>query len=435
MNAAPTHSLAPAAPAPGRALLARSVRRHALGWLVAANAVGLWLAACLLWPALGDAAAPLTYGRWAPLHLDWQLYGWCALPLAGVLIGYCLPSPAADPAPARGALGLWSVALAVGGGSWLAGHASGKLFLDWRGGPRMFFPFALACLWVALLAQVAGGARTGRFRGAALAGRAGLLALLAGVPAVLYWSAGRTVYPAVDPHSGGATGTSLLASTLGIVAVFGLLPLLLGVAPRADRRAGRRWFWGCLALSGLVCAGLNHGHASHHAPGQILGLGLLLAWVPLRWHYLRGFAWSPGSRPWLRAADAWWLLLVAQGFFIFLPGISERLKFTHALVSHAHLAMAGLLTSVNFSMLEELAPGLAPQSRRAFWRWQVGCALHVAALFALGWFEAGAPAVVFLAAPAAQVVFAVRLAAGGLMGAASLEWLVAAWRPAAEARA
>lgn len=71
--------------------VATAVRRHSLGWLVAANLVGLLLAVFLLWPGLNDLLAPLTYGRWVPLHLDWQLYGWCSLPLVGVLFHYYLP--------------------------------------------------------------------------------------------------------------------------------------------------------------------------------------------------------------------------------------------------------------------------------------------------------------------------------------------------------
>ena len=74
-----THDFASAA-------LARTVRLHALGWLVAANAIGVLMAALLLWPALGDLLVPLSYGRWMALHLDWQLYGWCSVPIIGVLL-------------------------------------------------------------------------------------------------------------------------------------------------------------------------------------------------------------------------------------------------------------------------------------------------------------------------------------------------------------
>ena len=106
----------------------RTVALHSLGWLVAANLVGVWLAVVILWPAVGDAIAPLTYGRWVPLHLDWQLYGWCALPLVGGLLAWCL-----DPHhPQVGrhvhlALGAWSLALVLGEVAWLGGTTSGRL--------------------------------------------------------------------------------------------------------------------------------------------------------------------------------------------------------------------------------------------------------------------------------------------------------------------
>ncbi|MGY8717962.1 MAG: hypothetical protein ACKVI3_09295, partial [Verrucomicrobiia bacterium] len=43
--------------------LARSIRSHAVGWWVAANLVGVWLAALLIWPQWGDWIAPFSYGR------------------------------------------------------------------------------------------------------------------------------------------------------------------------------------------------------------------------------------------------------------------------------------------------------------------------------------------------------------------------------------
>ena len=53
--------------------------RHALGWLAFGNAVGLYLALLLMEPRL--QAGIWTYGRWVPVHLNAQLYGWTALPL------------------------------------------------------------------------------------------------------------------------------------------------------------------------------------------------------------------------------------------------------------------------------------------------------------------------------------------------------------------
>jgi len=39
---------------------ARAVAVHSLGWLVAANLVGVWLGVSLIWPSLGNLLAPFT---------------------------------------------------------------------------------------------------------------------------------------------------------------------------------------------------------------------------------------------------------------------------------------------------------------------------------------------------------------------------------------
>ncbi len=407
--------------------LAGAARTHALGWLLAANAAGLVLAALLVWPDLGGGAAWLSYGRWAPAHLNGQLYGWCALPLVGALLAACLePRHPAAAAQGRLALRAWSTALALGVVAWLGGTTSGKLFLDWSGWARPLLGVAMAALWTILVAHLWWGrsrAATARWRVAA-----GLLAGLTAVPALMYWSAGREVYPSVNPDSGGATGASLLGSTLGIVMVFGLVPLLLGVR-RVDGR-GVAWFWWALAASFGVYGAIDHGHASHHATGQIAGLGLLLAWVPLLWLYGRAWAWSPASLRWAKAAALWWALLVASGWATFLPGLSEAWKFTHALVAHAHLAMAGLVTSVNFVVLNELEPRRPVGGRGVFWLWQAGCAAHVGLMMALGATEAKAAADLFHGAEWTRWVFAARLAAGAAMFVAA----AGAWREAGRAK-
>ncbi len=57
----------------------------------------------------------------------------------------------------------------------------------------------------------------------------------------------------MNPHSGGATGASLLGSTLGLVAIFGAVPWLLRLSrARADRRA-----WVGYAVAFLVAAALR----------------------------------------------------------------------------------------------------------------------------------------------------------------------------------
>lgn len=396
--------------------LARSVARHSLGWLVAANLVGVWLALVLLWPAAGDALAPLTYGRWAPLHLDWQLYGWTSLPIVGALLAWFAVDERL--AGARTALRLWSLALALGGASWLAGETSGKLFLDWTGWARPLLPAAMLVLWGVL-------ARATARRWSALAvrerlARGAVLALLLPVPGALYWSMGREVYPAINPDSGGATGAALLGSTLGIVTVFLLVPVLLR-APLTNAARRPRGIAAALAVNWLVFAAIDHGNVSHHMVAAIVSLGSLLAWIPfLAWHW-RAYAWSDAARPWLHAALVWWALLVASGWVSFLPSVSEALKFTHGLVAHAHLAMAGLVTSVNGAMLTTLARRAAPTG--VFATWQTGCAVLVAALLALGSVESAHEAELFRSENWTQALLALRLAAGAAMTFASIRWL------------
>jgi cytochrome c oxidase cbb3-type subunit 1 len=389
---------------------------HSLGWLVAANLVGVWLAVVLLWPAVGNLVAPFTYGRWSPLHLDWQLYGWCSLPVVGALFAWCLDVQHPHVRRHAGiALGSWSAALALGAMAWLGGTVSGKLFLDWHGWARPLLPLAMHVLWALLAVHT--WWRWRQFSFVARAQRSVVLVLLLIVPSVLFWSTGGGVFPAVNPDSGGSTGASLLGSTLGIITIFMLAPGFLGVPARR-----RTWplVW-ALAGSWLVFAAIDHGNASHHSTIQIVALGVLLAWIPLLARYWSRFEWPAGARPWLRAAVWWWALLVVSGWITFLPGISETLKFTHALVGHAHLAMAGLLTSVNAVIVIVLTGRATPRS--VLWLWQGGCAVYVGSMLVLGGIEADHVAELYRSEPWTQGMLALRLAAGVAMTVGSVRWL------------
>lgn len=404
---------APSSPPP----FARSIALHSLGWLVAANVVGVWLAASLLWPALGNLLAPFTWGRWTPLHMTWHLYGWCALPLVGVLLFWYLDPAHPDARRhARIALGAWTAALVFGGLSWLGGVVSGKLFLDWHGWARPLLPLAMLALWTLLIWHA-------RLRWTSLpaserAFRVGLLVLLSVVPVIIYWAAGRRMYHPVNPGSGGATGAAVLGSTLGIVTLFMFVPRMLGIV---STRPVRFFYW-ALAASWAVFAFTDRGNISHHTLSQIVALGTLFIWVPLLPLFWRRQAWPRAAIPWIYAASVWWILLVADGWFSFLPGISEQFKFTHALVGHAHLAMAGLITSLNVVILvcvTQRSPG-----RVSFWLWQGGCALYIAAMLGLGWEETQHLADFFRGSWLTQTLLALRLAAGTAMAAASIRWLV-----------
>lgn len=394
---------------------ARVVALHSLGWLVAANLVGLWMAISLLWPEAGDWLAPLTFGRWTPLHMNWQLYGWCALPIVGALFAWLLDS--AHPGATRHAaftLTAWSLALALGGVAWLAGDVSGKLFLDWHGWSRPLLPLAQLVLWGVLVfhtwwqwPRLTRGARLGRVT---------LLLVLSAVAPVIYFATGRTVYHPINPHSGGATGAAILGSVLGIIGILMLLPVLLGVPARQRSRD----ILGLLAVSSVAFIVVDHGNSSHHSIAQIASLGVLLLWVPLLpIHWFRQ-AWPAAALPWLRAASVWWGVLIVDGWVSFLPAVSEALKFTHALVGHAHLAMAALLTCVNGAILTTLST--RPTSRFVFWSWQAGCTLYIASMLSLGAGEVGHADELFRSEAWTQWLLGARLAAGLLLCAASIRW-------------
>jgi len=153
--------------------------------------------------------------------MNLELYGWTSLPMAGSFQG--LPRRSRPLAQwCRPVLWVWSAALGVGAYSWLSGHSSGKLFLDWSGYARVFFPLAMIALWLLLAVSFA---RT--WKNSTLAARSAKLlglALLLIVPCVMYIASSPNFYPAINPDTGGPTGASQLESSLIIVAILLMLP-------------------------------------------------------------------------------------------------------------------------------------------------------------------------------------------------------------------
>ncbi len=396
---------------------------HALGWLLVANLIGVWLAALLLFPSLGGLLAPWSYGRWMPVHLNLQLYGWLSLPLVAWLLRlYRAEGPAQAPW-ARAGLALWSLALGVGAWSWLGGGASGKLFLDWTGFARVFFPAVIAYLWGVLLWSFA---RTRRQepRAVLLTKAAGLL-VLALVPIAIYMAADPSIYPPVNPDSGGPTGASQLESVLVIVLILFVLPY--GLAERAPKSAHRLTAaWCVFATETLLCLGLGRADVSHHRPTQWISLGSLLLWVPLVPAYYSTFRWSPETRAWRWAAFAWWAALVPTGWCLFLPGVLDRFKFTDGLVAHSLLAMAGFTTNLLLLLLAVLlgrdADALA--SRWAFVTWQLCAVLYVAVMLYAGSIEGVHPGFTMTPGPLRTGLYTTRLLLGTGMMLASANWFL-----------
>jgi cytochrome c oxidase cbb3-type subunit 1 len=412
----------------GRPVAARRVLAaaawHSLLWLAVANCVGVLLAAMLLVPSLNTLLGQWTYGRWMPVHMNLQLYGWCSLPLVGFLFVVYGAGREALARWASSALWLWSVALGVGAVSWLNGHSSGKLFLDWTGYSRVLFPRALLCLWgllaAAFLAEYREASRVDF--AARFLKLAGLVLLLA-VPALLYIASNPALYPPINPDTGGPTGASQLESTLVILAILLLLPF--GISQRKGPHSPAiRWAWSIFALECLLCLGLGRADVSHHRPAQWISLGSLLVWIPLIPAYYAGFHWHENTRRWRIAFLCWWSILVPTGWMLFLPGVLDRFKFTDGLVGHSLLAMAGFVSSLLIFALVQMMgqDGWIFNGTWSFAVWQASVAAYVAMMFFAGWKEGADPSFSIVPGVPRNGIYALRLLLGILILIASLDW-------------
>jgi cytochrome c oxidase cbb3-type subunit I len=397
---------------------------HSLFWLVFANAIGVLIAALLLLPGLNQLFGEWSYGRWMPVHLNLQLYGWCSLPL----VAFLFKVYAADREPAaqwcRPMLWVWSSALTVGSLSWITGHSSGKLFLDWTGYSRVLFPLALVALWAVLafsLLRSWNTQRTVTVRVTKLIG----LALLLVVPVALYVASSPNLYPPINPDTGGPTGASQLESTLIIIAILLLLPFGM-----THRQPGRNWrtrlAWGVVAAELLLCLALGRGDVSHHRPVQYISLGSLLVWLPLMPAYYSAFEWHPATRRWRIAFLCWWSVLIPTGWCLFLPGILDHFKFTDGLVGHSLLAMAGFVTSLLiFVMIQLLGEGgWIFNTTWSFYVWQCCVLAYVLLMFTAGWREGNDPAFSMVPSMERNIIYLLRFVLGVLMFAASADWLI-----------
>jgi len=400
---------------------------HSLAWLVFANAAGVLIAALLVVPRIDQMLGEWTYGRWMPVHINLQLYGWCSIPLLGFLFKVYGAERAGVAQWCRPALWIWSTALAAGTISWLTGHSSGKLFLDWSGYTRVLFPLAIAAVWC-LLAFAMLRSSMDQSRAARIARIAGLLLLLL-VPILIYIAASPNLYPPINPDSGGPTGASQLESALVVIAILLLLPF--GLTHRARRRAKQITIaWSVFAAEVLLCLALGRTSVSHHRPIQYVSLGSLLVWLPLTPAYFRAFDWHPNTRRWRVAFLCWWSILLPTGWCLFLPGILDRIKFTDGLVAHSLLAMGGFASSLLIFVLVQLLGenGWILGKAWPFYLWQASVFAYVALMVFAGWREGIEPAFVMTPGVARNTIYVLRLLLGILMLIASAEWLISARR-------
>ena len=399
---------------------------HALFWLVFANAVGVLIATLLLFPALNRLLGEWTYGRWIMVHMNLELYGWASLPLAGFLFKVY----GADRGPlaqwCRPVMWVWSAALAFGAYSWLSGHSSGKLFLDWSGYSRVLFPLAMIALFLVLAvsfvrewnsaAIVTMAARSARVFG---------LVFLLAIPVAIYMAASPDFYPAINPDTGGPTGASQLESSLIVVAILLMLPFEL-TRRKVENARMIPIAWAIMIAEFVLCVALGRGDISHHRPAQFLSLGCLLLWIPLTPAYYAAFEWRANTRRWRIAFLCWWSALVLTGWVFFLPGVLDHFKFTDGLVGHSLLAMAGFTSSLLiFVMVQLLGEGGWIFNRtRSFYGWNIAVLGYVVLMSAAGWREGFDPAFTMVPGVMRDAVYILRFVVGLAMLASSLDWLV-----------
>lgn len=390
--------------------------RHALFWLLAGNGVGLLLALMLILPVVGLPLGEATYGRWVPLHLNWQLYGWTALPLVAWVLGLFPQCRQRLSAWALMGVRAWSVILGLGGLYWLSGRTSGKIFLDWTGPLRVLFPLVILNLWAVLMA--AWGLGKKRSIPAVLA-----LLILGCVPYSLYFASDPAVYPPADPSTGGPTGASLLNSTLSVVCLFLLLPRTLGLCRNSSSMEKLLW----VLFAGAIVLGLlaNRLPPSHDHPGQIAALATLAIWPPLVASWYSRLKWTGPSKHWRRALFLWFGLLTLHGIIAYLPGVLDQVKFTNALVAHSHLAMAGFTSSFVIFLIQQVVPEDLARTfdhRASFWMWQAASLVYVAVMTVAGLHEAGSPG--FTVSPGVTyfVLYSIRLLCGLALFASSYHW-------------
>jgi cytochrome c oxidase cbb3-type subunit 1 len=111
-----------------------------------------------------------------------------------------------------------------------------------------------------------------------------------------------------------------------------------------------------------------------------------------------------------------------------MPVVLDRLKFTNALVGHAHVAMAAMVTSFNIVAMASVCDRHGVNTRHIsspviFWMWHGGCMIFFLTLTFTGIVEYYHSGSIFRPDSVINAAYIIRLAAGGMMLLASLSWL------------
>lgn len=356
---------------------------HSISWLAFGSFLGLLLSLFLCIPSLNEYFSPLSYGRLVPLHLNAQLYGWCSLPLVGLLFKLFACNNCFNRLSLY-AVRVWSFSLLCGCISWLSGSNSGKIFLEWKGFSRAIFIANLVFLWICLCLHFFVSIKY--ITRVALISKFFILLFLSAVPYILYLTTKPELFPPINTLSSGATGSSLVISSLSIVIICILLPpILLRHVPSYPLLSMvlllsfvNIFLWGMM----------NHSNSTHYQYDQKVGIVSLLVWIPALYIYYQTFTWDKKYRAWLFSLAFWGVVLVLTAVCMFMPFVLDRYKFTSLIVAHVHIAMAGFLTSLLSVILIYLANEETTMSKLyACCLWNVGLVFHIFALVGMSQLE------------------------------------------------
>jgi cytochrome c oxidase cbb3-type subunit I len=401
---------------------------YSLFFLCLGNLLGLVLSLLLLFPELNNFLVPFTYGRLMPLHLNFQLYGWSSLPVLGILLKWFLPGKKLT-ANSQKIYIAWTVCLVIGGLSWLAGMSGGKIFLDWAGPFKILFPISLFLLWLTVVFSFHSKIKIENLRisDTAVIIRGSLLLILLAVPFAFWFALDPKLYPPIDINSGGPTGVDLLGSVLGIIFLFLIFPPVLGIKIKEGKQPIRLPFL-ILLFQGITFLFLNRQNSSNYDLQQIFALSSVLIWIPILFWFYAQFEFSKPAILWLKSFAVWWTILSVSAFLMFLPGNLEIVKFTNVLVAHAHLAMAGMLSSFVILLLVSLEindPRVTLLAKKTpFLLWQSGSVIMLTALVSFGIFENDPNRTQFLPDSLSFWSYTLRSLGGLLMTIASGIWFL-----------
>lgn len=396
------------------------------------NLIGCWMALILIQPKIGNWLHSYSYGKWAMLHLNLQLYGWSSIPLLGAFSLYFMnKNKQSSPHDILIICLLWTIALIGGSWHWLSGGSSGKIFLDWSGHSLHLFCGSILLIWAVLVWNFLSAFKSDKVKYSAknIIEGLGLLTLLA-VPISLFLTSHDNVYPPINPNSGGATGHSLLASTSGLI--FIILLLFSYILPNnSQKNLPLKICWGYLLFCLISYLGIRHGNASNDETNQILGLAVLLGWIPLLSIYFRTLSLNVFGKKWSMALIFWWALLTLNGFTFFIPDWLIQTKFTNGFVAHSHLAMAGFVTALNQVILSQIQNPVAESESKTttFYLWNVSLGLYLISMFSSGIYENNNFTGFMNHSAYVQFLYSLRLIAGLGMTLASAIWFVRAYRP------